>query len=126
MKIEDVIDCLNRHINDLRILKGVKATTSIVLHKAVFPESSFKSYKRYEYTLWYIKKSEDKGDFERYKILTLQNIKQTISGLEETIQREIDMKMCYLIFNWIGSNSYNQVILGENIREGESNETTKV
>lgn len=126
MKIEDVIDCLNRHINDQRIIKGIKATTHIVLHKAIFPESSFKSYKRYEYVLWYIRKSEDKRDIERYRILTLQNIRQTISGLEEVIQRELDMQMCCLIFNWIGSNSYNQVVSGENIREEENNETTKV
>lgn len=107
MKAEDIIEGLNRHIEDRRSERGIENVGHMVLQKEIMPHSSFKVYKAYKYTLWFTKRGKS------YKVMKIQHTAKVPDGQEEIMLREMNIMLSTLIFNWIGSDSYESVIKGE-------------
>ena len=106
MKSEDIIEGLNRHIETKRKDKGIRATGHLVLQKEIMPHSSFKAYKIYKHTLWFTQKGKS------YKVITLQHTAKVLDGQEENMNREMNIMFSELLFNWIRSDYYINVING--------------
>lgn len=107
MRAEDIIEGLNKHIETVRRDKEISAKGHIVLHKEITPHSSFKAYKIFTYTLWFI------NDKKSYRLLTLQQNARVIESQEENMIREMNIMFSTMLFNWIGTSEYNEVIKGE-------------
>lgn len=107
MKVEDIIEGLNRHIEAKRKDKDIKTTGHLILQKEIIPHTSFKAYKIYKYTLWFTKKGKS------YKVITVQHTAKVLDGQEDIMNREINIMLSNMIFNWIGSNFYEQIINGD-------------
>ena len=106
MTLEDVIDSLNEHIYTKRILNIVDVPEHIVLIKQTQTHPTLKLYKEYKCTLWYVNKAT------RYKILTYQRMERVPSDKEEDFKKSVEVSFIKLIFDWIGTNSYNEVVNG--------------
>lgn len=111
MKVEDIIEGLNRHIESVRSEREINTKGHIVLHKENTPHQVFKVYKTYIYTLWYINGKKP------YRLLTIQQNAKVPENQEESMLRDMDTLLLTTLFNWIGSKSYNEVINGEYGRE---------
>lgn len=107
MKAEDIIEGLNKHIEIRRGERGIENVGHIVLQKEIKPHSSFKAYKIYKYTLWFAKKGKS------YEVMVLEHTAKVLDGQEENMNREMNIMLSNMIFNWIGSDFYGQVINGE-------------
>lgn len=107
MKAEDIIEGLNRHIEIRRSERGIENVGHIVLQREIIPHSSFKVYKIYKYTLWFTKRGKS------YRVTAVQHTAKVPDGQEENMLREMNVRLSTLIFNWIGSASYEAVIKGE-------------
>ena len=107
MKLEDIIEGLNKHIEIERRNKGIKTTGHLVLQKEIVPNSSFKVYKTFKYILWFTKNKKS------HRVITIQHTAKSIEGYEEILLREMNIMLSTNLFNWIGSNSYRMVINGE-------------
>lgn len=107
MKAEDIIEGLNRSIEDKRDILKIKTTGHLVLQKIVNPHQTFKAYKEYEYVIWFVKGGE------KHRVITVKETAKVLDGQEETMIRRMNVELSRLIFNWIGSNFYEQVIKGE-------------
>lgn len=107
MKVEDIIEGLNLHIESKRKDRGIKTTGHLILQKEIIPHSSFKAYKIYRYTLWFTRKSKS------YIVITVHHTAKVPDGQEENMNRKMNIMLSNMIFNWIGSNFYEQVIKGE-------------
>ena len=107
MKAEDIIEGLNKHIEIRRGERGIENVGHIVLQREIIPHSSFKVYKIYKYTLWFTKRSKS------YEVMMIQHTAKVPDGQEESMLREMNIMLSTMIFNWIGSNFYEQVINGE-------------
>lgn len=107
MKAEDIIEGLNRSIEDKREALKIKTTGHLVLQKSVKPHQTFKAYKEYEFVIWFVKSGK------KYRVITVKETAKVLDGQEETIMREMNVKLSRLIFNWIGSDFYEQIIKGE-------------
>ena len=107
MKAEDIIEGLNLHIETKRKDRGIKTTGHLVLQKEINPHSSFKAYKIYKYTLWFAKKGKS------YEVMVLEHTANVLDGQEENMSREMNIMLSNMIFNWIGSCFYEEVIRGE-------------
>jgi hypothetical protein len=107
MKTEDIVEGLNRHIEAKREENGIKTTGHLILHKEVEPHSSFRAYKIYKYTLWFVK------DKKSHRVLTLQHSAKVLNGQEEDVIREINIIFSEMIFNWMHSSFYEKIIKGE-------------
>lgn len=105
MKLDDIIEGLNRHIDKVRRDNNIKATGHLVIQSTLTPNLSFKAYKTYEIILWYVTKSN------RFRIFTVSNCARTLSDQEEYLKRETHIELCNNLFNWIGSDDYNKVLI---------------
>lgn len=109
MKAEDIVEGLNRHIENKRTELDIDTSGHLILQKNVEQHSVFKAYKVYKYTLWYIKNRK------KFQLLSTQITDKVLNGQEESIIKKIDIEFSFSIFNWIGSSLYNKVINGEDI-----------
>ena len=107
MKAEDIIEGFNLHIETKRKERGIKTTGHLVLQKEIMSHSSFKAYKIYKYTLWFAKKGKS------YEVIVLKDTTKVLESQEENMNREMNIMVSNRIFNWIGSDFYEQVINGE-------------
>lgn len=107
MKVEDIIEGLNQSIEDKRGILNIKTTGHLVLQRTVKPHQTFKAYKEYESIVWFVK------DGKKYRVITVKETAKVLDGQEETMIRRMNVKFSRLIFNWIGSDFYEQVINGE-------------
>ena len=106
MKAEDIIEGLNLHIEAKRKDRGLNTTGHLVLQKEIMSHSSFKAYKIYKYTLWFVKKGK------AYEVIVLEHTEKVLDGQEENMNREMNIMFSELLFNWIGSDYYINIING--------------
>ena len=107
MKLEDIIEGLNRHIENKRKSLDINVQGHLILQKTIKPHSTFKAYKEYNFTIWFIKGRE------RFRVLTLNHVARVVDGHEEALMKDMIIMLSEMIFNWIGSSFYEQVIKGE-------------
>lgn len=107
MKAEDIIEGLNRSIEDRRDVLKIKTVGHLVLQRTVKVHQTFKAYKEYEYIIWFVKSSK------KYKVITLKKTAKVLDGQEEDMIRIMNIELSRLIFNWVGSDSYECIIKGE-------------
>ena len=107
MKAEDIIEGLNRSIEDKRDALKIKTTGHLVLQRTVKPHQTFKAYKEYEFVIWFVKNDK------KHRVITLKETAKVLDGQEESMIRRMNVELSRLIFNWVGSNFYEQVIKGE-------------
>lgn len=107
MKAEDIIEGLNRSIEDKRDVLKIKTTGHLVLQRTVKPHQTFKAYKEYESLIWFVK------DGRKYIVITVKETAKVLDGQEEVMMRRMNVELSRMIFNWIGSNFYEQVVKGE-------------
>lgn len=107
MRVEDIIEGLNKHIEYKRELLGVSTTGHLVLQKSSNPHPTFKAYKEYNYSVWFIKRGK------KYRVITVNIVDKVLEGKEETMIRRMNIELCTNIFNLIGSEIYNQIVNGE-------------
>lgn len=107
MKAEDIIEGLNRSIEDKRDALKIKTTGHLVLQRTVKPHQTFKAYKEYESVIWFVKGGK------KYRVITVKETAKVLDGQKEVMIRRMNVELSRLIFNWIGSNFYEQVVKGE-------------
>ena len=107
MKAEDIIEGLNKSIEDKRGILKIKTTGHLVLQRTVKPHQTFKAYKEYESVVWFVKGGK------KYRVITVKETAKVLDGQEETMIRRMNVELSRLIFNWIDSDFYEQVINGE-------------
>lgn len=106
MRIEDIIENLNKHFEEKRTLLGYENKGRLVLFKSVKPHSTFKLYKTYDYSVFFItgKKS--------YKVLYISRTdKEQINA--EYIAEELERELVKIIFDWLFTKDYELVLKGE-------------
>lgn len=107
MKIEDIIESLNRHIEDKKNSKKLDTVLGhLVLQKTTTNNSIAKSFKVISYTLWFVNRDR------KCRVLHIQHTCKLLEGQEEKVIRDIEIEFVEKIFNWIGSNFYEEVING--------------
>lgn len=81
MVIEDIIEALNKYVEDRR-LNNENCTGAIehfVLHKSITPAPTFKLYKVIEYTLWVV------NGIDKYRFFTKKFTTKIPTGLKENV-----------------------------------------
>lgn len=107
MQIEDLIEAFNFTISQYRKLNNIDNKSHIVLQKNIEQNNTFKAYKTYKRTLWYI------NGRNKYVILKVSYTDKVLEGQEEKITRAVDIQLATALFEFINTEYYNQVIKGE-------------
>ena len=110
MKIQDIIEGLNKHIEEIR--RGCKISTKghIVLHKTIEP-CSFKAYKKYSAELIYVNPTtKSKASIGKVDI-----VDKVLEGQEEKMLSKVTIDLVQLILKFVNSDLFDKIIKGENI-----------
>ena len=107
MKIEDVIEGLNRHIEHIRSINNINIKSHLVLKKTINTNPNFKAYKEYIYTVWNVSKEG------KHQVAHCELLERVISGQEETFDRKISIELCEALFAWVCTEDFNKVVNGE-------------
>ena len=107
MRAEDIVEGLNRHIDTKRKEKNILSNSHLVLQRIIEPHPTFKAYKTYTTILWFV------NGRDKYEIISFSHTAKVLNGEEKSVERYINTTLSYLIYNWIGSNSYMKVIKGD-------------
>ena len=107
MQIEDLIEAFNLTISQYRKLNNIDSKSHIVLQKNIEYNNTFKAYKTYVRTLWYV------NGRNKYIIFKVSHTDKVLDGQEEKIIRAVDMQLAVALFEFMGTEYYNQIINGE-------------
>lgn len=104
---EDIIQALNRNIESKRKQDKIEATGHLVLLRNITVNQSFKAYKTYESTVYFV------SGRKTYKVLGCTLTAKVLEGQEERMKEDMDIHLINHIFNFIQTDYYNQIIKGE-------------
>lgn len=110
MKIENIIEGFNQHLEDKRKKLNIDFKGHLVLQKEIYPHPNFKAYKEYKYTLWLYASRK-----QPMKVMCLQHRDRVIEGqnFEHLLLSKMDVELSTMLFNSIGSDVYNLILKGE-------------
>ena len=107
MQIEDLIEAFNLTISQYRKLHNIDSKSHIVLQKNIEYNNTFKAYKTYVRTLWYV------NGRNKYIIFKVSHTDKVLDGQEEKIIRAVDMQLAVALFEFMDTEYYDQVRKGE-------------
>ena len=107
MQIEDLIEAFNLTISQYRKFNNIDSKSHIVLQKNIEQNNTFKAYKTYVRTLWYV------NGRNKYIILKVSHTDKVLDGQEEKIIRAVDIQLAAALFEFINTEYYSQIINGE-------------
>ena len=107
MQIEDLIEAFNLTISQYRKSNNIDNKSHIVLQKNIEQNNTFKAYKTYIRTLWYV------NGRNKYIILKVSHTDKVLDGQEEKIIRAVDMQLAVALFEFMDTEYYDQVRKGE-------------
>lgn len=107
MKTEDIVEALNIQIESKRKSLNIDSSGHVVIQKIITINPTFKAYKKYSYTLWFVKAGH------KYMIVKVQETAKILEGQEETVIRRLNIELSRQIFNLIDSELFKQIVQGE-------------
>ena len=107
MQIEDLIEAFNLTISQYRKLHNIDSKSHIVLQKNIEQNSTFRAYKTYVRTLWYV------NGRNKYIIFKVSHTDKVLEGQEEKIIRAVDMQLAIALFEFMVTEYYDQVRKGK-------------
>lgn len=107
MSIESIIESINSHIEDIRKSKNIDTKGHLILHKTVLPHSTFKAYKTYTYTVWFIKEELRKA------VINISLCENTAKVEEKSIIYRLEKLLFKEILNLFDNRElYKRIIEG--------------
>lgn len=81
MVFEDIIEALNRYIEDRRSQLHLDSKSFLVLHRSIVPSSCFKMFKDIAYTIWIVE-----GENKRILLTKAGTIKSHLDTMDEALK----------------------------------------
>lgn len=107
MKAEDIIEGLNQFIESKREAAGIRVKGFFVLQREIIPNPTFKAYKEFKATLWYVKGSK------RDRVIVVNITKKAVDiSSEESVTREVNKELSIKLFELVSTN-ISKFILGD-------------
>ena len=106
MQIEDLIEAFNLTISQYRKLHNIDNKSHIVLQKNIEQNNTFKAYKTYIRTLWYV------NGRNKYTVLKCAIIAKVLQEHEESMIKQINRRLLLEIFNLMLSEEFDNILKG--------------
>ena len=104
MSIEDIVDVINRTIEDKRKELNIPNSSHLVLQTKVNPHPLFKVFKEFELILWLIKGKD------KYRVLTTKLTYKVTESKEDSVLNIVHKEFCYNLINWVRTEEYNNIV----------------
>lgn len=113
MRIEEMVEGLNRYIEEERINRGIDLYSHLVFQLSISSHDTIKAYKKYEAVVWFVKSGL------KYRVATVNQIAKVVDGEDKHIMRVINIDMSRILFSLINKKAFQQIVEGT---YGDTNE----
>ena len=113
MRIEEMVEGLNRYIEEERINRGIDLYNHLVFQLSISSHDTIKAYKKYEAVVWFVKSGL------KYRVATVNQVAKVVDGEDKHIMRAISIDMSKMLFSLINKKAFQQIIEGT---YGDTNE----
>lgn len=113
MRIEEMVEGLNRYIEEERINRGIDLYSHLVFQLSISSHDTIKAYKKYEAVVWFVKSGL------KYRVATVNQVAKVVDGEDKHIMRTISIDMSRMLFSLINKKAFQQIIEGT---YGDTNE----
>lgn len=113
MRIEEMVEGLNRYIEEERINRGIDLYSHLVFQLSISSHDTIKAYKKYEAVVWFVKSGL------KYRVATVNQVAKVVDGEDKHIMRVINIDMSKMLFSLINKKAFQQIIEGT---YGDTNE----
>lgn len=107
MKAEDLVEALNLHISQTRKRNNIDAKGHLILQRNTQENSTFKAYKTYLYTLWFV------VNRKKYKVFTVSLTNKVLDGQEEGMIKDMNNRLCISLFELLDTEYFKQILKDE-------------
>lgn len=107
MKTEDIIEGLNRYIEEERKRLNINSSGHIVIRKNIIINPTVKAYKTYTCEVYFVKNKDC------YKVTETEIVERVISGQEERINRDLNINLMIILCDLLKSDIYEKIINGD-------------
>ena len=107
MKVEDVVEGLNRYVEDCRQLLNIKNKSFFVMRKNMQVNSSFKAYKSINETLYLVNRDSKEA------VVDIVYSSRIVTGQDETAYDKADIDKTMEYFNGQDDISYKIILVHE-------------
>jgi hypothetical protein len=114
MRIEDMVEGLNKHIEAIRVQRKIITDGHLVFQLTIAPHETIKAYKKYEAIVWFVKGKN------KYKVTTVKQVAKVVEGEDKYIMRVINIDLSKTLFSIINTKMFQEII--EGIYNGDTNE----
>lgn len=114
MRIEEMVEGLNRYIEEERINRGIDLYSQLVFQLSITPHDTIKAYKKYEAIVWFVKSGL------KYRVATVCQVGKVVDGEDKYIMRSINIDMSKILFSLVNKKTFQQIIEGD--YDGNTNE----
>lgn len=106
MRLEDMVEGLNKHIEEIRVQRKIITDGHLVFQLTIAPHETIKAYKKYEAVVWFVKNGN------KYRVATVKQVAKVIDGEDKFIMRAIHIDMSRLLFSLVNKKDFQQIIEG--------------
>ena len=106
MRPEDIVEGLNKHIEDIRVQRKIITDGHLVFQLTIAPHETIKAYKKYEAIVWFVK------DGNKYRVATVKQVAKVIEGEDKFIMRVIYIELSRALFSLVNKEEFQQIIKG--------------
>ena len=103
---EEIVNILNTYIETYRTDNNINSKSHLVLHRIMTPHETFKVYKKYEFTLWFV------DGKNKYTVLKCAIIAKVLQEQEESIIKQVNRRLLLEIFNLMLSEEFDNILKG--------------
>lgn len=107
MRLEEMVEGLNKHIEEIRAQRKIITDGHLVFQLTIAPHETIKAYKKYEAIVWFVKCGN------KYRVATVKQVAKVIEGDDKCIMRVIDIDMSKMLFSLVNKKEFQQIIMGE-------------
>lgn len=107
MRIEDIIESLNQHIDGIRESKLLEAKSFLVLKRHIEPSEHFKAYKVAIMEIFVVN-----GPIN-YKLTTHSYQGRLVSSQEEEILLDLERQVVKTLFEIVNTSIFDKIVNGE-------------
>lgn len=107
MKPELIVEALNSYVEKERLSLGLKSSIGhFILHRTIDTNPTFKAYKTYKATLWYVVAKK------KLPIIQTEVTGKVLNGQEEKMIEELNKELLIKLFDIINKKLIDNIIKG--------------
>ena len=101
---ELIIKGLNAYLNSRRLKLGISARGKFIIQKQIMTNETFKAYKEYIYTVWFVDR-----DYKQ-SLIEIHSTKKVINNNDDKVIEQLDIELIKKLIEFVQTETFSILI----------------